>query len=440
MDNYDEEYDEEYNEEYDEEEECEEDIINSKCIDMEDNIIYEQLIGLGNNILEALNLFVCTQSSKIINFDYTMSAFTKKIKNDFTEILSLKNSNEGDLIKPKAEHLPHFILAVNTNYEHFCQQGCEKELKLNCKKRKNNDQKKRQSQGDETIFHSAIQLNLLLNNTIEEYLNANKSIKKNAKANIKIYKIKLYPSTGRIQIPGIIHPDLSDGIELVNKLINYINFAQCRDSAIASNDSAIASNDSAIAVNDSAIAVNDSAIAVNDSAIAVNDSAIAVNTKKLCKIEEISIIMINYKTSLRNISPRMLFNLNSIGEYIQLLEDRYLYDGMTTLMPELANLLPVHKKNSFSKWNELILPPFLISDTKLKNNDKYISFIFIPFSTEVGPKKGRIATVKIFQRGKINILGVKDPKHAEEIYIFLRTLIMANIQQFVAIKIRPDSD
>ena len=116
MDNYDEEYDEEY----EEEEECGEEIIDSKCLDMEDDIIYEQLIGLGNNILEALNLFVCTQSSKIINFDYTMSAFTKKIKNDFTEILSLKNSNEGDLIKPKAEHLPHFILAVNTNYEHFC--------------------------------------------------------------------------------------------------------------------------------------------------------------------------------------------------------------------------------------------------------------------------------------------------------------------------------
>jgi hypothetical protein len=65
---------------------------------MEDNIIYEQLIGLGDNILEALNLFVCTQSSKIINFDYTMSAFTKKIKDDFTEILSLKNSNEKHLV------------------------------------------------------------------------------------------------------------------------------------------------------------------------------------------------------------------------------------------------------------------------------------------------------------------------------------------------------
>lgn len=436
MDNYDEEYDEEY----EEEEECEEEIIDSKCIDMEDNIIYEQLIGLGDNILEALNLFVCTQSSKIINFDYTMSAFTKKIKDDFTEILSLKNSNEllnGDLIKPIAEHLPHFILAVNTNYEHFCQQGCEKELKLNCKKRKNNDQKKRQSQGDETIFHSAIQLNLLLNSNIEEYLNANKFIKKNAKANIKIYKIKLYPSTGRIQIPGIIHPDLSDGIQLVNKLINYINFAQRGgNTAIANEDSAaIANKDSASIANE-----DSAAIANEDSAAIANEDSASANTEKLCKIEEISIIMINYKTSLRNISPRMLFNLNSIGEYIQLLEDRYLYDGMTTLMPELANLLPVHKKNSFSKWNELILPPFLISDTKLKNNDKYISFIFIPFSTEVGPKKGRIATVKIFQRGKINILGVKEPKHAEEIYIFLRTLIMANIQQFVAIKIRPDSD
>jgi hypothetical protein len=427
-------YDEEYYEDDEEENMGEEDedmgddedgeieaAIKARRLDIDDEVIYEQLIGLGDNILEPLNLFVCTQSSKIINFDYTMSAFTKKVKDDFAEIALLN----GNLM----EHLPHFILAVNTNYEHFCQQGCEKELKLNCKKRKNNDQKKRQSQGDETIFHSAIQLNLLLDSTIEEYLNANKAIKKNAKTNIKIYKIKLYPSTGRIQIPGIIRPDLTDGVQLVNKLINYINFAQ-RGEKLSIVDN-VYSTDSADSV-DKADSVDSADIADSVDKCNIGD--------KICKIEEISIIMINYKTSLRNISPRMLFNLNSIGEYIQLLEDRYLYDGMTTLMPELEYLLPVHKKNSFSKWDKLILPPFLILDTKLKNNDKYISFIFIPFSTEVGPKKGRIATVKIFQRGKINILGVKDPKHAEEIYIFLRTLIMANIQQFIAIKIRPDSD
>jgi hypothetical protein len=416
-----------------------------------DTAIYDQLIGLGDNILENLNLFVCTQSSKIINFNYTMSAFTKKIKDDFAEI-SLLN---GDLTALKSEHLPNFILAVNTNYEHFCQHGCEKELKLNCKKRKNNDQKKRQSQGDETIFHSAIQLNLLLNNTIEEYLNANKSVKKNAKTNIKIYKIKLYPSTGRIQIPGIINSDLSDGIQLVNKLINYIN---CIQYAIKTNEGEANNDNEAIAIrediddDDNDIDEDNNDIDEDNDddddneAIGIDETTDISKTteetnsikKKICKIEEISIIMINYKTSLRNISPRMLFNLNSIGEYIQLLEDRYLYDGMTDLMPELAYLLPVHKKNSFSKWNDLILPPFLISDTKLKNNDKYISFIFIPFSTEVGPKKGRIATVKIFQRGKINILGVKDPKHAEQIYAFLRRLIMANIYQFIAIKIQPD--
>lgn len=401
------EYDEEY-EEYDEEEEdeeCEEEI-GIKLDDIDDEMIYNQLINLKDDILEELNLFVCTQSSKIVNFNYTMDTFTKKIKDDFIKMQQMRLMQE--YIEERLD-LPNFILSVNTNYEHFCQEGCEQELKLNSKKRKNNDHKKRQSQGDETIFHSAIQLNLLLDNTIDEYLevnNHNKLIKKSARAkDIKIYKIKLYPSTGRIQIPGIIKPDLSDGIRLIDKLINYINAAPAAVINIEDPQQQLIGPQQC------------------------ND---------ICAIEEINIIMINYKTTLRNISSRMLFNLNSIGEYIQLLEDRYLYEGMIELMPEIEYLLPVHKVNSFSKWNELVLPPFLISDTKLKNNDKYISFIFIPFSTEIGPKKGRIATVKIFQKGKINILGVKKQEHAEQIYDFLKKLIMLNIEQLIAIKLKPD--
>jgi hypothetical protein len=317
--------------------------------------IMEEMNKLEDNILTELKLFVCTQSAKITDFNYSMEDFTKMIQENF----------------------PDFILSLNTNYLHICQPGCESELKLNSKKKKNKILKKRQTQGDETIFHSAIQLNLILNNTIKNYLTQSKS---------KVYKIKLYPSTGKVQIPGIIKSDLSDGIEIINKLINYIN-------SIPS----------------------------------------ILSAKKKYEIEDINIIMINYKTSLFLASPRILFNLNSIGEYIQLLEYLYIYKDMTEKWA-----IPIHENNSFKRWKKLILPPFLISDTKLKNNDKHVSFTFIPLSTEIKPKKGKIATIKIFQQGKINILGIKNEFDANKIYIFLKDIIRYNIENFIVLKMIPD--
>jgi len=316
--------------------------------------IMEEMNKLGDNILTKLKLFVCTQSAKITDFNYSMEDFTKMIRENF----------------------PDFILSLNTNYVHICQPGCEGELKLNSKKKKNKILKKRQTQGDETIFHSAIQLNLILNNTIENYLSQSKS---------KVYKIKLYPSTGKIQIPGIIKSDLSDGIEIINKLINYIN------------------------------------------------SLPSIALIKKYEIEDINTIMINYKTSLYLISNRILFNLNSIGEYIQLLEYLYIYEDMSEKWA-----IPIHEENSFKRWKKLILPPFLISDTKLKNNDKHISFTFIPLSSDIKPKKGKIATIKIFQQGKINILGIKNEFDANKIYTFLRNIIRFNIEKFIVLKMIPD--
>jgi len=366
-----------------------------------DSSILEEMHRLDDNILTKLKLFVCTQSAKITDFNYSMEEFTKIVKENF----------------------PDFILALNTNYGHICQPGCEGELKLNSKKKKNKVLKKRQTQGDETIFHSAIQLNLILNNTIEEYLSSQKKV--------KVYKIKLYPSTGRIQIPGIIRPDLSDGIEIINKLINYINSLPLRPPA--------AVNDQAAVVNDQtaeAAVVNDQAAVVKDqSAEAKDQSAEAeLPLRRKYEIEDINTIMINYKTSLNSISPRILFNLNSIGEYIQLLEDLYIYEDMSEKWA-----IPIHEENSFKKWEKLVLPPFLISDTKLKNNDKHISFTFIPLSTEIKAKKGKIATIKIFQQGKINGLGLKNEVHAKKIYTFLKNIIKNNVRNFIVLKMLPDS-
>ena len=90
------------------------------------------------------------------------------------------------------------------------------------------------------------------------------------------------------------------------------------------------------------------------------------------------------------------------------------------------------KNTVFSKYNQLILPPFIIHNTKLINNNKYISFLFKDVSDGITSKK--IATVKIFQKGKINILGAKNAEHVRLIYNFIRNIIRHNIEQMISIK------
>jgi hypothetical protein len=123
-----------------------------------------------------------------------------------------------------------------------------------------------------------------------------------------------------------------------------------------------------------------------------------------------------------------------MGKYISLLENLCIYENMSELWA-----IPKHKNCLFSEWNELVLPPFLILKTKLKNNDKFISFLFIELTENFSLKDSKIATVKIFQKGKINILGVKNQEYANKIYIFLKKMINENIHNFIAIKPMPDA-
>jgi hypothetical protein len=336
----------------------------------------------NTDILTPLNLFVCTLSANIKNFKYDINYITNKFEEDF-----IKKDHE-DYVSNSTE-LDFDIIAVNTNYKHFCRHGCDFDIKSR-KKIKKNKPKKRQSQGDETVFHSAMQLTIILDMPIANYL----KLSEFNKANIKKYYIKLYPSTGKIQIPGIIKQDLIDGKKIITGILKYINGLTI-DSAI------------------------------------VPDSVIVLR-EEFC-IEKTDIIMINYNTSLYIISNRILFNLNSMGRYISLLEDLCIYEDMTELWS-----IPKHKKCLFSEWNELVIPPFLILKTKLKNNDKFISFLFIELAENFVLKNCKIATIKIFQKGKINILGVKNQEYANKIYLFLKKMIYENIHNFIAIKPIPD--
>ena len=145
--------------------------------------------------------------------------------------------------------------------------------------------------------------------------------------------------------------------------------------------------------------------------------------------------MINYSTSLNIINPRLLFNLNELGSYIYLLQELFIYEDMSELWA-----IDKFKEGKFAKYNEIILPPFLIMDTKLMNNDKHISFSFVELQEDFTLKKCKKATVKIFQGGKINILGLKDLAIIQKIYKFLDDLIIYNTRNFISIKPLPDCE
>jgi hypothetical protein len=396
--------------------------VSGEYIDIHDNSdIYNALIS--GNRLTKYKLFVCTMSMKIKELYFTFEQLSEKLQiclqNNYTPLCNFT------------------IIAVNTNYNHFCLSGCESEL-ISKKKKKKNQQKKRQTQGDETVFHSAIQLTILLNMQYSDYI----LLSELDRSNVKKYYIKVYPTTGTTQIPGIINSDLSDGYQLIDGLINYMNCMATLDTAtanLATLDTAtanLATLDTATASVDTATASVDTAMASVDTATASVDTEIIVKPDHIDYIaSNITIIMINYSTSLNIINPRLLFNLNALGEYIYLLQELFIYEGMTELWA-----IDKFKEGKFAKYNSIILPPFLIMDTKLMNNDKHISFSFVTLKEDFTLKKGKNAVVKVFQGGKLNFLGLKDPTIIELIYKFIDDLIRFNTRQFISVKPLPDRD
>ena len=340
--------------------------------------IYDDI--LQTDILNLPHLFVATISHNISPFDFPVLSITQAFKDSFLakDNFIANSKSTGDTSSSSGFE----IIAINTNFHHFCRKGCEYDIQIKSKKKI--IPKKRQPQGDESVFHSAIQLTVLLNMNLSEY------IEKEDKSKVKKYFVKLY-STGKLQIPGIIEQDLSDGITIINGIIQYINTLEI--------------------------------------------STVCFN---LITFNDIDIIMMNYNTELCITSSRILFNFNLFGEYISQLEKKKLYEGAYEIWDSLIKDKPLDyfiekfKNTVFSKYNKLILPPFIIHNTKLINNNKYISFLLKDVSDGITSKK--VATVKIFQKGKVNVLGAKNIDHVKSIFNFIKMVILYNIEQMISIK------
>lgn len=303
----------------------------------------ELLKPLPNTFTES-KMFVCTFVAKLTNLHI-----------DFIELTQLlcKNVPEGN------------ILAINSNFGHISQADQAAHLKLlkKVKKIKNEPRKRpRKIQGDGTCFNSAIEPVIKIDNA---KLPAN-----------KVYYIKCFPSTGEIQIPGVILPTFEDGTQALEVFINYLN------------------------------------------KLGIGDIDSATLVPKKISIEYTRPKMINHKFNLIRSSPRILIALSNLYLYVSEYERLKLFDG--------TEQQPIEK---LSEW-EQIPPPFQIRESKFPIDDVKVSFKIVDGA--------RTPRVNIFQSGKINILGTDSLETSEKIYKFFIKLFEKNRAKLILLQPKRD--
>lgn len=105
---------------------------------------------------------------------------------------------------------PNFI-CINSNYGHYCKPGYESFIKSKTKKKnKSQNMAERKAQGDASCFNTAIEPILTIEPTPPGVTPG------------KVYKIKCFPPTGQIQIPGVLNLDFSDGRAIMEIMLDYI--------------------------------------------------------------------------------------------------------------------------------------------------------------------------------------------------------------------------
>lgn len=208
-----------------------------------------------------------------------------------TAILNGPSSSVKELTDKFENRCTGSLKAVDSNFGHHSQPGFSHLIKQS-KKNNKSDRKKenkprvikkpRQTQGDGTCFQSMTEFNFNLGGDKE-------------------YKVKLFPTTLHVQIPGVILSDLSDGYLVIQELVNCLN------------------------------------------------NLPSTNDEKF----EIGIVkpnMLNYKFRIRLPNTRVIINLNSLSKYLMNLERLKIVIG-----DDVTNI---------EGWDHIVLCQYVIHSTK----------------------------------------------------------------------------
>lgn len=197
----------------------------------------------------------------------------------------------------------------------------------------------------------------------------------------KIYHMKCFPSTGETQVPGVLFEDKRDGRLALRAFVDYLN---------------------------------------SIGAGAVGEDGVP----REITIDGEMPSMLNYKYRLNRRSPRILVNLGLLADYLCLLGRV----GVSVSKPPTPEQV-----ESFVGWPSLVLPPYLVRETKAPANDVKVSFCMRVDDNEC-PR------INIFQGGKVNILGAKTSVVVYAIYAFFVQMFTENWIMLVGLLPKKDSE
>ena len=224
----------------------------------------------------------------------------------------------------------------------------------------------------------------------------------------KLYKTKVFPSTGETQVPGVLDAAYRDGhaaLELLAALLNELGAGVAGEGAPPTPAWAQQRR----AAEEAALAGNAAALGEYAARLAAWAAMAPLpGPRSPVTIASENAKMLNYKFKLHRSDPRVLVDLVAFAAFLAALEGR---------RPPPAPM-------------RAVAAPYPVRETTPPREDVKVSFRF-----ECERRQPR---VNIFQGGKINILGADSAECAVRIYAFFVEAFRANWGAFVCLQPRRD--
>jgi hypothetical protein len=375
-----------------------------------------ELLRLPAEPLSNLQLFVCTYVAGFAGLRMDMEAFTALM------CAALRARRGGGALR-----------AVNSNFGHECWPGYEHLLKHPAPAApaaRPVRGRPRKGQGDGTGFNSAVELILDLSApgaaafvaaltgmvgvggapAAAPAAAAGGASAAAAAAPVreKLYKTKVFPSTGETQVPGVLDAAYRDGhaaLELLAALLNELGAGVAGEGAPPTPAWAQQRR----AAEEAALAGNAAALGEYAGRLAAWAAMAPLpGPRSPVTIASENAKMLNYKFKLHRSDPRVLVDLVAFAAFLAALEGR---------RPPPAPM-------------RAVAAPYPVRETTPPREDVKVSFRF-----ECERRQPR---VNIFQGGKINILGADSAECAVRIYAFFVEAFRANWGAFVCLQPRRD--
>lgn len=352
-----------------------------------------ELLRMPDEPLTPLQVFVITFVGRLADLCMDMEAFTALL------CAALRARRGGGALR-----------AVNSNFGHECWPGFEHLLKHPAPAEpaaRPVRGRPRKGQGDGTGFNSAVELILDLSAPgAAPFAGALGGPGGAAIPPGKLYKTKVFPSTGETQVPGVLDAGFRDGHAALNLLAALLNelgagaagdggsppppWAQLRREAEARRALGEAG----------ALAEHAARLA------AWAEAGPLPGPRRQIAVTATNAKMLNYKFMLLRPDPRILVDLVAWATFLVALERG------RPLLPPLRG----------------VAPPYPVRETTPPREDVKVSFRF-----NCGFCEPR---VNIFQSGKIDVLGAKGVECAPRIYEFFVEAFRANWGAFVCLQPR----